>query len=69
MRQRLEGPPVARPGRQAGIWLILVLSTEGAALSIKDIIKCRAFSAQISLLTNPDLAVGPSHCRPFGPKD
>ena len=58
---RPEGPPLNRPGRQAGIGLLVTMSTEGAALDNAISFECRAFSAHSIEIANPGLAAGAIH--------
>ena len=58
---RPVGPPVNRPGRQAGIRLLMTMSAKGAALYDAISFECRAFSAHSIEIVNPGLAAGAIH--------
>ncbi len=58
---RPEGPPVNRPGRQAGIRLLVTMSAEGEALYDAISFECRAFSAHSIEIANPGLAAEAIH--------
>jgi hypothetical protein len=64
---RPEGPTDNRPGRKAGIELLMCMSAEGAARN--DISECRAFSAYCLVHLYPGLTAGPIICRAFGPQN
>ncbi len=53
---RPEGPPVNRPGRQAGIRLLVTISAEGAALQTLAGAGPSGLASGISV--HPELALG-----------
>jgi hypothetical protein len=58
IHQRPEGPTVASPERQLGVWIRTTASAEGAAQKRGE--KCRTFGAPYPNHSIPDLTVGPS---------